>query len=190
MFCFREHTGCAFGIWLKPRCLTTHTTFHWKKIKKIYWKRKFCLSTISFYLYGDYRGATSWRKRIEVNADGCWRGPSGVSRPKDLWESAHGDKMNFLRGVMGGQSAGPQPSGADTVSWTVWRRKSGLGLFLCMVSRRTFFPAKALLYRPTLYPWHTAWRFRCFCRALTEAWGWRYLRSNPFVLYLFLYNNM
>lgn len=31
-------------------------------------------------------------------------------------ERAHGDKMNFLRGVMGGQTAGPQPSGADTVS--------------------------------------------------------------------------
>lgn len=25
-------------------------------------------------------------------------------------------KMNFLRGVMGGQSAGPHPSGAETVS--------------------------------------------------------------------------
>ncbi|ETE58388.1 General vesicular transport factor, partial [Ophiophagus hannah] len=27
----------------------------------------------------------------------------------------HGDKMNFLRGVMGGQNPGPQPSGADTI---------------------------------------------------------------------------
>uniref|UniRef100_A0A670ZAU4 General vesicular transport factor p115 n=1 Tax=Pseudonaja textilis TaxID=8673 RepID=A0A670ZAU4_PSETE len=39
----------------------------------------------------------------------------GESRPKDRWESGHGDKMNFLRGVMGGQNPGPQPSGADTI---------------------------------------------------------------------------
>lgn len=33
--------------------------------------------------------------------------------------------MNFLRGVMGGPSAGPQPSGADTVSGGRGRAEAG-----------------------------------------------------------------
>lgn len=35
--------------------------------------------------------------------------------------------MNFLRGVMGGPSAGPQPSGADTVSGAAAGGGAGLG---------------------------------------------------------------
>lgn len=36
--------------------------------------------------------------------------------------------MNFLRGVMGGPSAGPQPSGADTVREKGSGRERGPGL--------------------------------------------------------------